>query len=217
MKGLPGRFAALACGVTLLTAVTLLGAETGARIVFPVTDLTAWSEKSFKGDTKYTPEKSEGRSVVRAESRASASGYYHKLELAAKELPRISWSWKVSRTVAVENPRLKAGDDYAARVYIIFPGRFFWQKRALTYVWSDKLPAGSVMPSPYTERVAIIAVESGNCHAGSWRHESRNYVEDYRAYFHHEPDNPEAVAFMSDTDNTGSHAVAWFGDIAFSR
>jgi hypothetical protein len=162
-------------------------------------------------------EKSDGRSVVHAESSDSASGYFHKVQLSAREYPQISWSWKISRTIAAENPQQKSGDDFAARVYVVFPGRFYWQKRAITYVWSDKLPVGTVMANSYTDRVAIIAVESGNSFAGSWRQESRNYVADYRAYFHEDPDDPEAIAFMTDTDNTGSQAEAWYGDISFSK
>ena len=204
------------CGAILVDGA-LLKAESGTKVVLPVAELADWSEKSFKGETKYTPEKSDGRSVVRAESNGAASGYYHKLELSTKEFPNISWSWKITKSIAAENPYLKSGDDYAARIYIIFPGRFFWQKRAITYVWSDKLSPGTVIPSPYTDRVAVIAVESGNGRAGSWCYENRNYVADYRAYSHSEPGKPEAVAFMTDTDNTGSHAVAWFGDIFFSR
>lgn len=211
------QLAAFACSGVILAGGALLNAEPGEKIVLPVAELATWSEKSFNGETRYTVEKSDGRSVVRAESNGTASGYYHKLELSAKEFPHISWSWKISKSVAVENPYLKSGDDYAARIYIVFPGRFFWQKRAITYVWSDKLPAGKVMSSPYTDRIAVIVVKSGNSHAGSWHHEGRNYVDDYRKYFHQEPENPEAVAFMTDTDNTGSHALAWYGDISFSR
>jgi hypothetical protein len=65
--------------------------------------------------------------------------------------------------------------------------------------------------------VAVIAVESGNRFAGSWRQESRNYAADYRNYFHAEPADPVAVAFMTDTDNTNSRATAWYGDIIFRQ
>jgi hypothetical protein len=188
-----------------------------ATILFPVADIAAWSEKSFKGKTRYSIEQSEGKSVLRAESSGSASGYYRTLDLQANEYPWLNWSWKILQTLAAENPYLKTGDDFAARVYIVFPGRFFWQRRSIVYVWSDKLPVNTVIANAYTDRVAVIAIESGNRFAGSWRYESRNYVADYRACFHDEPDDPVAIAFMTDTDNTGSQAVAWYGDIFFSR
>ena len=201
----------------VLTGSSPAHPEGKTTVLFPIADLASWSEKSFKGETRYSIERSEGKSVVRAESNGSASGYYRKLELKAKEYPLLNWSWKIRKTLTAENPYMKAGDDFVARIYVVFPGRFFWQSRSIVYVWSDKLPIGSVIPSPFTARVALIAVESGNRYADSWRHETRNYVADYRAYFHDEPDDPVAIAFMTDTDNTGSQAVAWYGDIFFSR
>jgi hypothetical protein len=188
-----------------------------AKVLFPVSDLSSWQKKSFKGDTVYVAEKEGDSVVVRAESRDSASGYYRKISLNAKLYPYINWSWKVQGAVPAEDPYSKAYDDYAARVYLVFPGKVFWQTRSIVYAWADRLPVGKIIASPYSDRVAVVAVESGNGHAGIWRHERRNYVEDYRRYFKAEPDDPVAVAFMTDTDNTGGHALAWYGDISFSK
>lgn len=188
-----------------------------AKVLYPVADLSSWQKKSFQGDTAYSAVKEGESVVVRAESSNAASGYFRNIALDSKKYPYINWSWKVQGVVPAEDPGSKTFDDYAARVYLVFPGRFFWQTRSIVYVWSDRLPAGKIIASPYTDRVAIVAVESGNRYAGIWRHERRNYVEDYRKYFHGEPDDPAAVAFMTDTDNTGSHALAWYGDIFFSR
>lgn len=188
-----------------------------SKAVLSVANLREWEKRSFHGETAYTVEKVDGKSVVRAESSSAASGYYRKLSLKATDHPVMGWSWKISRTISAENPYLKSGDDYAARIYLVFPGRFFWQHRALVYVWSDKLPVNAMIQSPYSDRIAIIAVESGNRFAGEWKHESRNYVDDYRRYFHAEQDDPVAVAFMTDTDDTASQTVSWYGDILFSR
>lgn len=179
--------------------------------------LSDWKEKSFKGHTAYAVVQENGQNVLHALSTGSASGLYHEVDVSARELPILSWSWKVARTIAAENAYRKEGDDFAARVYVVFPGRFFWQTRALVYVYSDKLLPGTVIPAPFTANVAVIAVESGNGHAGSWRQETRNYADDFRKYFKAEPPDPQAVAVMTDGDNTGSSAEAWYGDIVFSR
>jgi DUF3047 family protein len=188
-----------------------------AKILFQVADLSSWQKKSFKGDTVYTTEKEGDFTVVRAESSNAASGYFRNISLDSKKYPYINWSWKVQGAVPAADPYSKAFDDYAARVYLVFPGKLFWQTRSIVYVWSDSVPAGKIFPSPYSDRVAMVAVESGNRYAGIWRQERRNYVEDYRRFFRKEPDDPAAVAFMTDTDNTGSHALAWYGDIFFSN
>ena len=199
----------------LLPAAIACSDVTGLRLSFG--NLSEWQEKSFKGRTSYTVMQSDGRTVLQAVAVGSASGLYHNITVPVTELPIITWSWKVQQTLAAENPYRKDGDDFAARVYIVFPGAFFWQTRALVYVWSDKLPVGTIIPNVFTSNAAIIAMESGNRYAGTWRSERRNYGEDYRACFHEAPPNPVAVAVMTDTDNTGGRATAWYGDILFSR
>lgn len=200
----------------VLLPVAVAAADLPA-VRFGFDDLAAWQEKSFKGHTTYARVEEGDGTVLQATARGTASGLYHQVSVSAAEYPWLHWSWKIRQTLAAEEPRRREGDDFAARVYVIFPGRFFWQTRALVYVWSDKLPAGTVIPSAYTPNAVIIAVESGNRHAGAWRQERRNYVADYRACFHTSPPAPTAVAVMTDTDNTGSEATAWYGEIFFSR
>jgi len=201
--------------ILLLPAAVASAEPLGMRLGFD--DLSEWTEKSFKGHTAYSRIESDAGTVLQATARGTASGLYHKVTLSAAEYPFLAWSWKVRETLAAENSQSKDGDDFAARVYVVFPGRFFWQTRALVYVWSDKLPVGAIVPSAFTPNIAIIAIESGNRYAGFWRQERRNYVGDYRAYFHAPPPNPVAVAIMTDGDNTGSEAAAWYGELIFSR
>lgn len=209
------KFLATAVIVIICMQTAVRAEMKGTPLTFD--SLAEWTEKSFKGHTAYRVEKESGRSVLHAQTRGNASGLYHTVTVNARELPVLSWSWKVAQTLAAEDAYRKSGDDFAARVYVVFPGRFFWQTRALVYVYSAKLPVGTVIADAFTDNAAIISVESGNSHAGAWRHESRRYVEDYRHYFHAEPPDPVAVAVMTDGDNTGSQAEAWYGDILFSR
>ena len=43
----------------------------------------------------------------------------------------------------------------------------------------------------------------------------KHLVEDYRRAFGEDPPKVGAVAIMTDTDNTGEEAVAWYGAIRF--
>ena len=61
----------------------------------------------------------------------------------------------------------------------------------------------------------MVAVESGDGNAGRWIDEERNLAEDYRLAFGEDPPRIGAVAIMTDTDNTGEEAVAWYGAIRF--
>jgi hypothetical protein len=172
-----------------------------------------WVEKVFRGRTLYTPAVEEGRPALKAESRASASGLHFPVRFDPKAFPRLSWSWKVARALRTGDERKKGGDDYAARVYVVFPSRLFWRSRALSYVWAGGVPAGTSWPNAFTPNAAMIAVESGDAKAGRWVDEVRDIREDYRKAFGEEPPEGGAVAIMTDTDNAGGEATAWYGAI----
>jgi len=174
-----------------------------------------WEKKVFTGETVYAPVVDEGRPALKAESRSSASAMIRRISLDPKTYPRLSWSWKIVRTIGKGDERTKAGDDYAARVYVVFPSALFWRTRAVNYIWANRLPRGAFLPNAYTGNAVMVAVESGDGNAGKWVDEERNLVEDYRRAFGEDPSDIGAVAIMTDTDNTGEQAVAWYGAIRF--
>ena len=60
----------------------------------------------------------------------------------------------------------------------------------------------------------MIAVESGPEKTGQWLEEKRNVLEDFRRHFGEDPPKVGAIAIMTDTDNTGEKAIAWYGPIS---
>ena len=179
--------------------------------------LTGWKEKSFKGNTDYTIIKDGQRRVLQAKSNAAASGLIFETEYDPAEYPVLHWRWKIDNTNAKGDSRTKAGDDYAARVYVVFPHWFFPKTRTLNYIWANRLEKGAVTPNAYTGNAMMIAVESGPANAGTWVEVRRNIVEDFRRAFGEDPPKVGAIAIMTDTDNTGESATAWYGDITASR
>jgi len=178
---------------------------------------TGWEKKSFAGQTHYTAEHDDKQFYIKATSTAAASGLFHKIDYAPKEQPILRWSWKIERTLAKGDERTKGGDDYAARVYVVFPSLFFWNTKALNYIWANKLPKGGALPNAFTANAMMIAVESGNERAGQWLNEERNIHADFKKYFKAEPPRVGAIAIMTDTDNTGESATAWYGPIIIGR
>lgn len=175
--------------------------------------LSGWEIKPYQGKTDYSFTIDNGRKVLKAVSSKAASGYVKKIKVDPKRYPTLRWSWKVDHSLEKENVDKKEGDDFAARVYVVFPRSFFWRMRAINYVWSSKMPQGSHAPSPYTDNSIILAVESGNAKAGTWVMEERNIYEDYKNMFGEEPPKAGAIAIMTDTDDTGDRVTAWYGDI----
>ena len=59
-----------------------------------------------------------------------------------------------------------------------------------------------------------IVVEGGRARLGQWLAYERDVVADYRAAFGEDPPPISGVAIMTDADNTGDRASAWFGDVS---
>ena len=183
---------------------------------FSQSDMTGWQNKMFSGETHYSLEKINGQMALRAVSNAAASGRYREIDIDLNKTPVLNWSWMVKNTIANLNERTKAGDDYAARVYVVFSGGMaFWRTRAINYVWSSNQSINMHWSSAYTDNVRMIAMQSGQKRLGEWINERRNVRTDYRRLFGEEPGKLNAVAIMTDTDNSGASASAWYGDIWF--
>jgi hypothetical protein len=199
-----------------------------------------WQPLTFKNidkHTGYSLVKDNGKTVIRAESKASASGLIRKISIDPREYQWITWNWKISNIFEKGDVTQKKGDDYPARIYITFeynPDKLsFFEKTkyktarllygeypphaAINYIWESKAPRETMVPNPYTDRVKMIVVESGDEYAGVWREEKRNIYEDYKKAFDEEPPMISGVAIMTDSDNTGESAVAYYGDIYFLR
>lgn len=178
-----------------------------------------------------------GEAAIKATSDNSISSVNIDLRAKAQDFPIIEWEWKVNSVLENGDITKKDGDDYAARIYITFDYpvselsfgdkikyRFYKTftsfdvpTRAINYIWANKAEVGSIHPNPYTDWVQVIAVESGNKHAGSWRREKRNILEDYRKIFGEDPPEITSIQIMTDSDNTGGSAVAYYGKIVLRK
>ena len=192
--------------------------DTVAAPVLVSADLSSWQPWKFVGETRYTPVEIDGRRALRAVSEAAASGYYREIKIDLHETPVLRWRWRVDTTLGEIKERTREGDDYPARVYVLAAHPvFFWKTRALTYVWSSAEPEGAHWPNAYSDNARVIAVQSGSRGLGEWREEKRNVRGDFERYFGKDVRYVDAVAFMTDTDNTGLRAVAYYGDIYFAE
>jgi hypothetical protein len=83
----------------------------------------------------------------------------------------------------------------------------------ISYVWESRLPPETAYPSPYTARARTIVVRSGPAELGRWVEERRDVYQDYRRLFGAEPSRLAGVAVMTDTDDSGERAEAWYDAI----
>ncbi len=182
---------------------------------FSAGDLRDWKTKSFAGETQYQRVEKDGRRVLQADSKGTASGLYREITVNLERTPYLNWSWRVNNVLTGVDERTKAGDDYPARVYVVVSGGLaFWRTRSLVYVWSSNQPVGSTWDNAFTSNVRTIALRSGN--VAGWFNEKRNVRADFKRLFGDDIQQIDAVALMTDTDNSGQAATAWYGDIYFT-
>lgn len=223
-----------------LAAVGTLSVGTFSRDVPGVAPPAGWKPLTFKDiprHTTYTLVRDPQQGVVlRADAQQSASGLIRTVDLVASERPLLRWRWKVDNLIAAGDVTRKEGDDYPARIYVSFryaPERLSALDRVkytaarvlygeypphagLNYIWDAKAPVGTVVANPFTDRVRMFVVESGPQHLGQWREYERDIIADYRRAFGEDPPPVAGIAVMTDADNTGEAAVAYYGDITLS-
>jgi len=184
---------------------------------FSENSLSGWQEKEFEGKTIYGLTQLDDNNVLSTSSSNAASGLFKKVDVDLTKSPVLHWSWKIKNTLKSPDERKKAGDDFAARIYVVFSdGPFFWQTKTLNYVWANQAQREEYWPNPYTNNAQMFAVRSGDNQTGQWHVENRNVLNDIQKVFGKKVTHIEAIAIMTDTDQTGATTQAWFGDIWFS-
>lgn len=233
--------------LVLTTSPAVLAESNNQLLVGPFSEAqpgttfpAGWKPLTFEKiptHTQYNLVKDGDEVVVKAISNQSSSGLTREISIDPNEYPVVEWRWKVENILQHGDVNQKSGDDYPARLYITFEydstkvgffekakyetAKFLYGQYppigALNYIWESKSPIGTIVPNPFTDRVQMVVIESGDTRLNEWITEERNVYEDYKKAFGEDPPKISGVAIMTDTDNTKESAVAYFGDIVFKR
>lgn len=202
----------------------------------PATEAPVWAEVRFPGKrvTTYEP-MVQGRYVGwQATAQGSASMLRKRLHVPQGIQPTLKFAWKTQALIPEAVVGVVDRDDAVTSVVVAFDGDH--QKLAaknqmlfdlaelvtgerppyasLIYVWGDdQAKIESVVNSPRTDRIRKIVLEAGPAHLGQWREYERDVVADFKRAFGEEPGPIIALGLMTDADNTGGRALAWYANI----
>lgn len=185
--------------------------------------------------TRYRTASVDGVAAIEAIADSSMALLARPVTVDLATTPVLCWRWRIDAPVAAADLRRKAGDDYAARVYVAFDipddslgaGTRFKLRMArslfggdvpdaaINYVWDNRHAVGTEVRSAYTDRAQLIVAETGSATAGRWISERADVAADFARGFGGVPGRPIQVAIASDTDNTRSRARAAFADLHF--
>lgn len=204
-------------GTAIGGLLSLISGGVMSAPAFTPEDIMNWAPHSFAGTTDYRLVEVDGRQAVEANcTDGTASGLFYREDIDLTRTPIVEWEWRVDQTLTGIDETTRAGDDYPARIYLVDESPILrWRTRALNYVWASTSKPGSDWPNAFASQARMIAV-AGAEHAGQgWRTERRNVLADFRQHHDREPDRINAVAVMTDCDNTGQQARSWYGNIRF--
>lgn len=176
----------------------------------------------------------DGVTALEVRSERSMSLMARPLSIDLAATPVLCWRWRIDAPLAKADMTTRAGDDYAARVYVTLSipaadqgfalraklkmARALWgadlPDAALNYVWDNRRPIGTEAPNAYTDRTMMIVQRSGSADAQRWVWERRDVGRDAARLFGVSATAVQ-LAVTADTDNTGEAAHAGFADIHF--
>jgi hypothetical protein len=197
-----------------------------------------WQVEQLNKDippTRYRLRQWDGVQAVEAHAVKSMALLARPLEIDLVRTPILCWRWRVDAPLKSADMTTKAGDDYAARVYLSFavpPDTLGLGTRialgvartlrgnqvpdaAINYVWDNRQPIGTWQPNTYTDRARMLVLRTGAADAGRWVVERRDVGADFHKAFGHAPLRLTGLAIATDTDNTGEEARAGFADFRF--
>lgn len=214
-----GKFKAVyGCVLVLIisgasVAGTLLVSE------FSASSLEGWEEKQFKGSTSYQLSQIEDKRVLLAESHNSASALIKKVHIDIRKYPFLNWRWRIENRLVAENEKTKSGDDYAVRIYVIIDGGILiWRTKAVNYVWANQASKGEIWENAFAGKNSMMfALRDRQDQLSNWYTEKRNVYEDLKLLFGTEFHFIDAIAIMTDTDNSHGQAKAYYDGIYFSK
>jgi len=166
-----------------------------------------WEPVYFEGKTEYRLESD----CWHALAKGTASGLARKQSVDLRATPVLRWQWRSDQQPdwPGKEEKSKEGDDFVARVYVIKKGWMPWQTRAINYVWSRQYPVGAHWPNPFASQAHMVVVQGPDPVTG-WQSFSRNVRDDFRRYHQLDVEEVDAVAIMTDGDNTGATVSACY-------
>ncbi len=191
----------------------------------------------YKKNTLYRLENYQGRTVLSANSKTSASGLAVKLRPRSAQNLWLQWEWKAVGAMPQADNADSQRDDAPLRILVAFDGnksklplkeKLTFEMASLIsgqempyatvmYIWSGKNPVNTVLNNAHTSRVKMIVVDSGWDSLGEWRKHERDLAADYKLAYGESPGNIIGIALLTDTDNTKSETRALYGDIELLR
>jgi Protein of unknown function (DUF3047) len=174
-----------------------------------------WKVRKDTGRQVYKVADEGGIRFLRAVSRGlgiQAARETKAWELGAR--PVLAWSWRPRQFPKGADERDPARNDSALAVYMLVEHSRIAGPKAVKYIWSERVPAGTQLSSN-NGLTQVRVLRTGAANGTGWTEERVNVLEDFQRYFEDkDTPKPAGIAVLTDADDTKSTAA---GDYANFR
>jgi Protein of unknown function (DUF3047) len=189
-----------------------------------------------KPPTQFDLTELDGKKVLRVRTDQSYGNLVHSW---SGPLSTIKFRWRLDTALIKSSLKAKATEDSALKVCLSFdmpvqdvpiidrtklrlaqlvsPERL--PTATLCYVWAHSESVGSELPSPYTNRLRYIVLNSGESQLKTWQEHQRDVAADFLKLYGAESSSVPAVTAIiigADSDNTHDASLGYIADIVVS-
>ena len=183
-----------------------------------LSELEVRKVRGAENKTVYTVGSNENGNFLKAVADNAASGLGKEIKIDLNKTPFINITWKIEKDLPGIKENSKKGHDFAARVFAVKKtGSTPLSNRAINYVFSSNNDIGFSSPSPYTKKSIDNVLASTQNNLNEWVTVKANVKEDFKKFHNLDVNELDGLAIMSDTDNSGMKAIAYFQNIYFSE
>ena len=177
----------------------------------------AWKARTDAGKGLYSVREEGGRRFLAAVSRGLGVQAAKERTWDLDAYPVLAWSWRPREFPRGGDERNADTNDSALAVYLLVPHSRIRGPKAVKYVWSEKVPAGTHLTSNMG-LTQVRVLRTGPSGKGEWTEARVNVLQDYKKFFKEsETPKPAGIAVLTDSDDTKSTAAGDYADFKACR
>lgn len=175
-----------------------------------------WRVRQDEGKQVYQVQREGEREFLRADAEGLGIQAAKERQWDLDEYPVLAWSWRPRQFPKGADERTDKNDSVLS-LYMLVPHSRIRGPKAVKYVWSAAVPAGTRLESN-GGLTQVRVLRTGSQPRDEWTEERANVRDDFKAFFEEQKTpTPAGIAVLTDADDTGSRAIGDYADLRACR
>jgi hypothetical protein len=176
-----------------------------------------WRARKSEGEAVYAVGEEGGRRFLHASSKGLGIQAAKEIAWDLNAYPVLVWSWRPVEFPRGADERNASTYDSALAVYMLVDYSRVRGPKAVKYIWSERVPAGTHLTSNMG-LTQVRVLRNGPPADRAWVEERVNVRDDFRKLFSEsQTPAPAGIAVLTDSDDTKSSAQGDYGAVRACR